>query len=321
MNTKESIFRRILCATDFSEPSQRALEHAAALARWSGARLSVMHAVAPPDFRLVGAMPMGEPERERRLDVLRRFVAPAIEPSAARLVLRSGEVGAEVAAEAAGWAADLVVVGTHGRRGLDRWELGSVAEQVIRTSPAPVLAVPPGAAPVAGGEEPPFRRVLCALDLGPSSSVTLEHALSMALRGKAAITVLHVLEDLPESGSRMQLRLGAQWFAAYRESVENKAREQLRELLPEEVRAACEVDERLVPGSPHRRIVGFARQWPADLVVIGAQGGRSLSLAVFGSTTARVLREASCPVLTVPGRATARVPERAGRLALLATQS
>ena len=302
-------FHRILCAADFSELSLRALAHAAALARWSGARLSLLHAVAPPDFRLIGAGPLDAAERERRLEALRRFAEPVLGPSTTRLVLREGEAAREIAAESLGWGADLVVVGTHGRRGLEHWELGSVAEQVIRTAPCPVLTVPRGSRPPRGPGEAPFRSVLCALDLGPSSALTLEYALSLALRARAAATVLYAMEDVPEAAHRMQLRLGAPWFAAYRDAVEKEARACLRQLLPEEVRAACAVEEIVVPGKARRQIVRVAGEREADLVVMGVHGARPLQVTLFGSTAARVVREAPCPVLTVPPRAGARVAD------------
>ncbi|HVR71772.1 MAG TPA: universal stress protein [Vicinamibacteria bacterium] len=300
-------FRRILCATDFSEFSRPALEHAAALARWSGATLAVIHVVAPPDFRLIGATPLDAAERERGLEALRRFVEPVTRSSAVRPVLRKGQAAVEIAAESLAWAADLVVVGTHGRQGLEHWELGSVAEQVIRTAPCPVLTVPRRSRPPLPAGEAPFRRVLCALDLGSSSAPTLEYALSLALRAGAATAVLHTMGDVPEDTHRRPPRLGVPLFAAYRETVEKEARARLRELLPDEVRTACAVEEIVVAGKARRQIVRVAAEREADLVVMGAHGSRPVPLAWFGSTTTRVVRQASCPVLTVRPRAAARV--------------
>jgi nucleotide-binding universal stress UspA family protein len=309
-------FRRILCAADFSELSRQALEHAAALARWSGATLAVIHAVPPPGFRLIGASPLGADERERRLEALRRFVEPVTGSPAPRLVLREGDPAAEIVAECLAGAADLVVVGTHGRQGLEHWELGSVAERVIRTASCPVLTVPRTSRPPRATGEAPFHRVLCALDLGPSSAPTLEYALSLALRARARTAVLYAMEDVPEHTHRMQLRLGVPMFAAYRATVEKQARARLRDLLPDEVRAACEVEEIVVSGKARRQIVRVAAEREADLVVMGAHGARPLPLAWFGSTTARVVREARCPVLTVPPRAAARAAQPLARRAL-----
>jgi nucleotide-binding universal stress UspA family protein len=301
-------FRRILCAADFSEQSRRALDHAVALARWSGAELAIVNAVAPPDFRLIGASLLAPAERVGRLEALRRFAEPVMGPFAARLVLREGEAAREIVAESRGWAADLVVVGTHGRRGLEHWELGSVAEQVIRTAPCPVLTVSRASRLPRPAGEVPFRSVLCALDLGPLSPRTLEYALSLAIRARAAASVLYAMEDVPEAAHRMQLRLGAAWFAAYRDSIEKEARARLRRLLPDEVRVACHVDEIVVAGKARRQIVRLAAEREVDLVVMGAHGARRLQETLFGSTAARVVRQAPCPVLTVPARAAVRLP-------------
>lgn len=125
------------------------------------------------------------------------------------------------------------------------------------------------------------------------------------------------MEDVPENAYRMQLRLGAPLFAAYRDAVEKDARARLRELMPEEVRAACDVEEIVVAGKARRQIVRLAGQREADLVVMGVHRARPLQVTLFGSTAARVVREAPCPVLTVPPRAGARVADAmAGRLSL-----
>jgi nucleotide-binding universal stress UspA family protein len=299
---------RILCAVDLAGPVAGALKHAAAFARWSGARLAVVHVVAPADFRMAAAASLDGSEPGRGLRALRGFVEPVAGRLTPRLVVREGDAAAEIVAESRDWGADLVVVGTHDRRGFERWELGSVAEQVIRNAPCPVLTVPRGSRPVAAGGDPPFRSLLCALDLGPASATALEYALTLGLRARAGITVLHAMEEIPVEGRRMELRLGVPWFAAYRETVERQARTRLRELLPEEVRAACEVKELVVRGGAGRQIARVAKLRGADLVVLGAGSGGLLS---FRSTAAAVVRRSPCPVLTLPSRTAVRAADLA----------
>jgi nucleotide-binding universal stress UspA family protein len=305
-----SRFGRILCAVDFSDLSAAALSHAAALARWAGSRLAVVHVVAPPDFRLVDGRALDVDARAQRLTRLRAFVEEAAGPFGPALALREGEPAAEIAAECLAWSADLLVVGTHARRGLEHWEMGSVAEQLIRRAPCPVLTVPRGShTPVRAGE-PPFGRVLCALDLGPTSATTLEHALALGLRARAEVTVVHAMEELPADSRRLELRLGVPWTAAYRETVERQARARLLELLPPEVRRACEVTEIVVPGRARHQVVRAARESGADLVVMGSGG---VSLIPFGSWVAQVVRSEICPVLPVASG----FPARAAGLARL----
>jgi nucleotide-binding universal stress UspA family protein len=296
-------FGRILCAIDFSDLSLRALEHAAALAQWSAAHLGVVHIVAPPDFRLVGTAPLTADERARRLEEMRRFVEPATGALPPALALREGEAAAGIAAECLAWSADLLVVGTHGRRGLAHWELGSVAEAAIRRAPCPVLTVPRDAPAPDRSTPAPFQRILCAVDLGPSSGTTLEYALSLALQARARVGVVYAMEEIPADGRRMELRLGVPWFGAYRETVEKQAQERLRELLPDEVRVACSVEEILVAGKAPLQVTRVLRERRADLLVMGAGGA---SMLPFGSTVAKVLRHAACPILTVPSRAAVR---------------
>jgi nucleotide-binding universal stress UspA family protein len=138
-----AIFKHVLLATDFSEASTAAVDLAVAIARQEGAALSVVHVCELP------VLPEGVPpvdlvraitaEAGARLD---RFMA-SLEARfpGARPVMRTGSAWEEVLAASAEAGADLVVMGTHGRRGLVHAMLGSVAERVVRLSPVPVLTV------------------------------------------------------------------------------------------------------------------------------------------------------------------------------------
>lgn len=143
-------FHTILHPTDFSEPSEHALSLAAALARDHGARLVLLHVVPPPAVlggdALVLPPPDTHDEEKRRLD---RLAVPAGLPAERRLA--EGDPAVEILRLAKECNADLIVLGTHGRTGLRRLLMGSVAEQIVRWSDCPVLTVktPPPAAEVA----------------------------------------------------------------------------------------------------------------------------------------------------------------------------
>src|SRR5262245_24944090 len=138
-------FRQILCPVDFSESSGRALAHAAALARWYDAQLIVLHIV--PTFE---PMPVrgdfGEPlhfvtpmsRDEVVADMTRLLNLAAVSPRATP-VAEAGEPRATIIDHALSHHADLIVMGTHGRRGFKRLLLGSVTEAVLREAPCPVL--------------------------------------------------------------------------------------------------------------------------------------------------------------------------------------
>lgn len=141
---------KILCATDFSEPGQAAEEHALELARALGAELVYVHVSAETMLYGEAAFAVGDVQRvydaQRRWaqDTLAARVAAAVKAGvAARSILRVGAPFEQIVGTAAEERADMLVLGTHGRTGLDRLLMGSVAERVVRLSPCPVLTVRP----------------------------------------------------------------------------------------------------------------------------------------------------------------------------------
>jgi nucleotide-binding universal stress UspA family protein len=134
-----ALIQNVMVATDFNAASAHALRVAADLASRLGARLSVVHVVAPAPYPYPIPPPEGERAAARaQLEDLAESLGPDVVP-----VLRDGQPAVEIADAAAELGADLVVIGSHGRRGAARALLGSVAEKVVRLSPAPVLTVHP----------------------------------------------------------------------------------------------------------------------------------------------------------------------------------
>ena len=103
-----------------------------------------------------------------------------------------------IVANARKWRADLIVMGTHGRSGFERWVLGSVTEKVLRKAPCPVLTVPPPAGELHPDGSVLFRRIVCPVDFSGASLAALAYAVKLAEESRAEITVLHVLEWLVE---------------------------------------------------------------------------------------------------------------------------
>ena len=136
-------FKRILVATDFSEPAGRALALALELAKLHGARLMLLHVWSIPSAAYADALswPVADVETAARttLDALAARVAEDHPDTEA--VLRMGSEWRGILDAVRDCGADLVVMGTHGRRGVPRLLLGSVAEKVVRLSPVPVLTV------------------------------------------------------------------------------------------------------------------------------------------------------------------------------------
>ena len=297
------VFKQILCPVDLSESSVRSLAHAAALAKWYDAGLTVLHVVPtfepvqlrgyPGDpIRVMNPMP-----REQVLEEVRRALDVTAKAPSAILVAQSGDASTTIVDQAISTRSDLIVMGTHGRRGFKRLLLGSVTETVLREARCPVLTVPPHA-PAAAAEAVTFKRLLCPIDFSPSALQALGFALDLARQADGLVMLLHVVEWLAEEEPRVSAHFNV---PEYRHYMVEDAQERLRALVAEESRAWVEIDDVVVCGRAHREILRATETKPADLIVMGAQGRGGIGLALFGSTTQQVVRGAACPVLTVRG--------------------
>jgi nucleotide-binding universal stress UspA family protein len=188
--------------------------------------------------------------------------------------------------------ADLIVIGTQGRSRLERFGLGSVAETVLRKATCPVLSVAlHGAAALPSPSA--IRHILCPVDFSAQATNALPRAFEWAAKAGARVTALHVAEISPELSEPPLPE-----FEAYRDRVTNDARRHLADAV-RDAAPRVSVDQRLAVGRPAREILRFAADHQVDLIVMGVRGRSPIDLAFFGSTTNRVVRQASCPVLSV----------------------
>jgi nucleotide-binding universal stress UspA family protein len=297
-------FKNILCPTDLSDASIRALTCAAAFARWYRSRLTVLHVVPTFDPIPVGpgnfnaAVQMVVPmSREEIVDEMRRFTTTAgIGSLDVNLIAEDGDPARNIVEHALAKTTDLVVMGTHGRSGFERLLIGSVAEKVVRKAPCPVLLVPPHLTAVAS--EVTFKRILCPMDFSPSALQAFGFALDLARQADGVVTLVYALEWLAEEEPREYTHFNV---PEYREYLIQDARERVRTLVAEESRTWSAIEERVVIGRAYREILKVAAESGTDLIVMGAQGRGGLGLTLFGSTTQQVVRAATCPVLTVRG--------------------
>lgn len=294
--------RRILCPIDFSDGSRHALEHAVVMAGWYGSRLTALHIVKrvfriePPvllsDFA-AGPVPP-DADREALRESMRAWLEPAKKAGVeADALLDGGKPATRILERAASLPADLVVMGTHGRSGFERFLLGSVTEKVLRKATCPVLTVPP---PTASASKLPFKRLLCPVDFSDSSISALQFAFSIAQESDARLTVLHVFERTSDD---QLLAKRASELSEFRRGWETETRQQLEGLIPDDVRNWCAPEPVLRYGKPYRQILTVAEAEHVDLIVMGVQGRNALDVMLFGSTTNQVVRQASCPVLTL----------------------
>lgn len=139
------MYQRVLVPTDGSESALEAFDHAVALARHCDAELHVINAVDPTLVPAeLGVDDVVDALERAGRDIVEELGRLALaEGLAVETAVVSGSPAEAIRRYATEHAIDLVVVGTHGRTGLDRWLLGSVAERVVRTAPVPVLTVRP----------------------------------------------------------------------------------------------------------------------------------------------------------------------------------
>lgn len=273
---------RILIATDFSAAAERARDYAIALAA-RGTSVMVLHAHplplpdTPEPAYVPGWMATEPGVREEALERLHRFGAPARAAGlAVGVVLQEGLPADVILAHAATLQPHLIAMGTHGRRPLGRWVLGSTAERVSRLAAVPVLTVSTHAA----GPPARIREVLCPVSL-EGGAETVAFASAMARRSGSALTVMHV-RSFGDAPGRWREKAAAQ------------------ERLLEAVAAAGEAGHAaalLRVGHPSREILRLAAERSVDVIVMGA--GRLLPdrAGCFGRTADEVVREAPCAVI------------------------
>jgi len=288
---------RVLCPTDFSEVSTKAEAYATALAEHYEASLHLLHVDPPmPVMAPYGEIPVDvrlfEEQREQALADLAaagdRARAAGVDTTTS---LRGGHPAREILAVIEEQAADLLVIGTHGRGGVEHLLLGSVAEKLVRKALCPVMVVPPAAHPETGVL---FKRILCPVDGSVASAAAVAFALSLARETDGEVVLLQVVEPVPSSGE-----FGALDTAEYRRIGEAHAQTVLTAAVSAEVRAWCRVREVIAHGKPSERILDAAGDERADVIVMGVRGRGAIDVLAFGSTTNDVIRRSACPVLAV----------------------
>ena len=297
-------FKNILCPIDLSDASVRPLVYAAAFARWYQARLTVLHVVPTFDPMQVRSGSLGDPvhivhpmPREQVLDELRAALGAAqTETLDVTLAAETGGTVPTIVDRAVTMPADLLVMGTHGRSGFDRFLLGSVTEKVLRKAPCPILTVPPHA-PAKAPVEVTFKRILCPVDFSPSALQAFGFALDLVRQAGGSVTVLHAIEWLADE-ARAHADFNLQ---DYRQHLVEDAHARLQALIAEQPRTGCAMEDVVVAGRAYREILETAAAQETDLIVMGAQGRGGMGLTLFGSTTQQVVRAATCAVLTVRG--------------------
>jgi nucleotide-binding universal stress UspA family protein len=295
-------FKHILCPIDLEASSEHPLAYAAAIAAWYQSTLTVEHIV--PTFDAVPIMSgdfmtpaqvIPPLSREDVLAAMRRMVEPITGSASVSYRADEGDPSAVIIERALELPADLLVLGTQARRGIQRLLLGSVTESVMHDAPCPVLAVPPRAPRAASPLQ--LKHILCPIDFSPSAMQALGFALDLARQAHGAVTLLSAVEWLSED-TREYAHFNV---PEYRRHLLADAESRLQALVADESRTWVEVDTVVTSGRAYYEILKVATDRNIELIVMGAQGRSGVGQALFGSTTEQVLRRAACPVLTVRG--------------------
>ncbi|MFZ3215626.1 MAG: universal stress protein [Candidatus Acidiferrales bacterium] len=293
--------QNILFLTDFSEPSEAALPFAISIARKHGAKVHALHVAIPDDYiyaKTAAAGMLKEAEEERVRGEMQRVESQLAGVAYETSLEWGAGVWPTVERSIREDAIDLVVLGTHGRTGAQKFMLGSIAEEIFRRSPVPVLTIGPG---VRGGAHngASFHRVLFATDFSPEAEAAAPYAFALAQQNQARLLLLLVLrrpERRSEEENENDCRLVELSVA--------EALHRMYEMVPQDAMFTTPPEAAVDFGEPAERILATAKQRGADLIVLGVRGaaGRMGAATHLERATAhKVVAHATCPVLTVRG--------------------
>lgn len=292
----------IVAGVDLSVPSEHALDRAAAIAQLNNAALVMVNAQADdaPLENVDNAMleQLGQVSAAVRAEEVRRLAERVLQLQArgvkVELINQAGSPGEVVSAIATERHAELIVVGTHGHTGIQRFLLGSVATAVLRHAPCDVLVCRGAATPS------PFLRPLVATDFSPAALRALRNASKLAAPN-APIEVLHAWQ-LP-AGSWGATLLGQARFpwSTVRDAVLKSAKAQADKLAAGNPDLGHPLHVELVQGPPASVITHAAERGGHDLIAIGTHGHRGFRRLLLGSVAESVIRHAPCSVLVAHG--------------------
>jgi nucleotide-binding universal stress UspA family protein len=275
---------RVLVASDFSAPSKLATSYAIAIARRHRAKLFVAHVVSSRAERAVM-----DGWRAGQAEVTEHYIKGHLDGIEHQLLVKSGDVWPVLSEMIKEHHINLVVLGTHGRVGLRKMILGSVAEQVFRQCPCPVLTVGPNASAEQSLRAP--ERILAATGFTEHSLLAVRYAARFAETIHSSLAILNVVTNPVPPDQQA--------------ATKNERMARLRSSLPEDVHFPSAPEFFVEFGPAVDGILSAAANWKANLIVLGLRHVEESSRAE--STWARayeVIRQAHCPVLTI------RFPEK-----------
>jgi len=295
-------FKKILIATDFSDASRVAVLRGLDFAKQFGAELHLFHAVPISQVSVlppIDSAPSAEDWLGPALGHAEQLMAELVASldfgslKVTKVVRQSDFAASGVLRYAEEVDADLLVLGTHGRRGLRRLIMGSVAEEIVRTAPCAVFSC------TSDVDEVPSwpREILVAVDFSDTSRQALSVARELASLYQTPIRAVHVVPR-PHYAPEYASASGSMVVENLPGVLEAAKKSLLKEIethgpFPTPVEAEVSV------GGASQQIIEIAAERQVGLIVIGNRGLSGFKHLLLGSVADRVVRLAACPVLTI----------------------
>ncbi len=294
--------KRILYPTDFSSCAGHALPYTIDLAERFRAEVHLFHTLVIHDVD-----PGNAAHRLPNMEELYRALEEQAEAqmkaamdqhggpgfTVQRAQLRGISAAGGILEYSAANDVDLIVMGTHGRRGLRRLLLGSVAEEIVRLAPCPVLTVPEKD----GGTSPTrVQRILAPVDFSEHSRLAMDYAQELARLFGAQLHLLHVVDEVIYPDFYPPVVPSGE---AMTEELHDQSSTRLDALCAESGAADLAAEAHVWAGRAPHQIAGFAAEIAADLIVIASHGLTGIGHMLLGSVTEQVVRRVECPVFTV----------------------
>ena len=274
--------RNILLATDFDPITQSALHYSLAIARRYNAKIYLVHVVRPELFG-DSRNSLDDAWREAQRHMTDLLIDGHLQGVSHEMTVEQGDVWPVLQSKISKLDIDLLVVGTHARGRIGKLLLGSVAEEIFRQSPCPVLMVGPNApGPTGKGLE----KILFCTGFSAHSLRAGGFAISMAERQGGELVLLHVVANPPATTED-------------RDRIRNEAMERLKTLVPEDAKLSHKPQFLVEFGSAAERILAVTAEQKPSVIVMGVRQPVGFARRLKWATAYAVVSEASCPVLTV----------------------
>ncbi len=295
-------FKKILYPTDFSQCANKAFTHAVYLARKFQAELHMLNAVIlhdnnphDPASLFPHIEPIHNKLTERGQEKMGKIKESCdVVDIRVKKIIERGIAPAHVILEYARENdIDLIVMGTHGRRGIGHLFIGSVAEEVVRFADCSVLTIKEAKDPQAIES---LNNILVPTDFSDYAQHAFTYAKEIASFYGAKLQLLHVIEQtaLPsfyEYGEKSIYNISS--------NIRDKTKEAMERMLKETKGPEVKIETHIIEGHAAKDIINFTTTHDIDLIVIATHGLSGIEHLLLGSITEKVVRFAPCPVFTV----------------------